>query len=490
MRARHLQALAGITALAAVLRFSTLDVQSFSPDEGVTVALLRDDFRGMLSTIPHTESTPPLYYVLAWVWTRAFGDGEVGLRSLSALLGTVTVPVVYAAARQLASARVGLVAAALTAVSPFLVWYSQEGRAYALLILLAATSLLLMARVRAEGAEERRTLALWALSCALALATHYYAVFLVAAEAALLAAPVRRRRDVLAAAGAALAVGAGHLPLALDQRETGNFTAFIDAIPLGQRVKEVPKKFLVGEQGTPGDYGSLVEALVPVAAVSAAVALGLLLGARGRERAGGLAALAVGGGAVAVPLLMALAGFDYFAAYLLIGAWPALAVAAAAGLAGGAGGRAGLAAAAVLGAAMLCATVAVPAGDELRRWDFRDAAEALGDPAGARVVVATPDSSFAPLAAYRDGLELLGERRLPVTEVVVLGMRSQDDSSLRPGAVEAARRPVPAFRTVERRDQDDFAIVRFRSARPVALTPAELGASGLGSAAPTLIVQR
>ena len=50
----------------------------------------------MLRPIPTTESTPPLYYVLARGWAVVFGTGEVGLRSLSALLGTLTIPVVYA----------------------------------------------------------------------------------------------------------------------------------------------------------------------------------------------------------------------------------------------------------------------------------------------------------------------------------------------------------------------------------------------------------
>ncbi|MEA2373686.1 MAG: mannosyltransferase, partial [Thermoleophilaceae bacterium] len=62
-------ALVALTALAAALRFSTLGVQSFSADEGVTVALLQMPLGRMLSTIPHSESTPPLYYVLAWLWT-------------------------------------------------------------------------------------------------------------------------------------------------------------------------------------------------------------------------------------------------------------------------------------------------------------------------------------------------------------------------------------------------------------------------------------
>ena len=67
--------------------------------------LTRMDLGRMLETIGDTESTPPVYYVAAWVWKRILGDGEVGLRSLSALAGVATVPVAYAAGRTLLGTR-------------------------------------------------------------------------------------------------------------------------------------------------------------------------------------------------------------------------------------------------------------------------------------------------------------------------------------------------------------------------------------------------
>jgi Dolichyl-phosphate-mannose-protein mannosyltransferase len=73
----------------------------------------------MVDAVPHSEPTPPLYYVVAWFWSRIFGTDEAGLRSFSALIGTATVPATYAAARQFLSQRSAFVAAALVAVSPF-----------------------------------------------------------------------------------------------------------------------------------------------------------------------------------------------------------------------------------------------------------------------------------------------------------------------------------------------------------------------------------
>src|SRR5215213_3124088 len=177
----HAGALAAIVALAAALRFATLTTQSYWLDEAVTVDLLHKSFGGMLSAIPDGESTPPLYYVLAWLWTHVFGTGEAGLRSLSALIGVATVPVAYAAAARLVTRRTGLVVAAIVAVNPLLVWFSQEARAYALLVLLTAVSLLLFARVLERPA--RHDLVWWAVASALALAAHYFALFVVVPQA-------------------------------------------------------------------------------------------------------------------------------------------------------------------------------------------------------------------------------------------------------------------------------------------------------------------
>src|SRR5919197_1329088 len=145
--------LIALTLAGAALRFATLDLQSFWYDEAVTVGLVRHDLWGMLDRIPGSESTPPLYYVIAWLWTRAFGTGEVGIRSLSALLGTAAIPAFYLAARELTrSEGAALGVAALAAFNPLLVWYSQEARTYALLTLLGALSLYFFARALNESA--------------------------------------------------------------------------------------------------------------------------------------------------------------------------------------------------------------------------------------------------------------------------------------------------------------------------------------------------
>src|SRR5207248_3731615 len=137
-----------LTALAAVLRFATLGHQSFWLDESYALGDIRfHSLSGMLGWMRVHEMTPPLYFFAARGWTHLFGTSEVGLRSLSALLGTATVPLVYLAGATLRSRRLGLVAAGFAAFSPLLVWYAQEGRNYALLVFLAAIAFLAFANL-------------------------------------------------------------------------------------------------------------------------------------------------------------------------------------------------------------------------------------------------------------------------------------------------------------------------------------------------------
>ena len=54
-----------VTAVAAVVRFVGIGDQSFWVDETVTARLVSGSFSDLVSALPHSESTPPLYYLLA-----------------------------------------------------------------------------------------------------------------------------------------------------------------------------------------------------------------------------------------------------------------------------------------------------------------------------------------------------------------------------------------------------------------------------------------
>src|SRR4051812_20123461 len=295
-------ALAGIMAGAVALRVWALARQGFWYDEAMTARLVAETPGQMLAALPHTESTPPLYYLLASGWARLFGDTEAGLRSLSALAGTAAVPVTFLAARDVSSRRAGLVAALLVAVNPVLVWYSQEARAYSLFVLVTALSFWLFARAHARPTIRR--LVAWGLVSALALCTHYFAVFVVAAEALLLLAvrraPLRRR---LAGAGIVAAAAGALAGLAWTQHTHARWQG---VFALRVRAEQLPTQLLAGF--TPPATRLALGLIAAAAAV--AVVLGLCLGSR-FERRGALLAGAVATAAVLVPIGIAALGIDY-----------------------------------------------------------------------------------------------------------------------------------------------------------------------------------
>src|SRR5579875_609271 len=231
-------ALVALVLLAAALRFSTLTDQSYWLDEAQAAHELGLSLPSMLGAWSAAEWNPPLYLLVAWPWAHVLGTGPGALRSLSALLGVGLVVLVYLCGRELVSGAAGLVAAALAAVDPFTIWYSQEAREYSLLLVLCAASLLSFARAHRAGA--RRDLLWWAVLSALAILTQYFAGFLVFAEGALLLRR-SRSRTALAACAAQVAVLVPFVPHLLPRLRQP--ALFITSVPLGRRIQEVPVAF-------------------------------------------------------------------------------------------------------------------------------------------------------------------------------------------------------------------------------------------------------
>ncbi len=380
-RSRTFWIVAGLTVLAAVLRFATLGVQAYHHDEIVTASrVLRDGFWHAMEAVGFSESAPPLYYALAWVWTQLTGTGEVGLRSVSALAGVATVPVAYLLGAELRGRRAGIVAAALVAVNPMLLWYSQEARSYALLALLTAAAALYFVR----ALNSPRDVTLWGVFSALALATHYFAIFPIALEAAWLL--WRRRREAVAGLWIVALAGLALAPLAIHQMSLGH-AEWIGDRSLGHRIWEAGVTFAVGETG---DIVSRPETVLP-AALPAMLA-GLLLLAlredRGERRAGGLM-LAVAAATVAGPLALALIApdKDYVLARNLLPALVPLLVAVAIGVTSRRARRTGTVIASVLVAYSLGFCVWVNLSPAWQRPDWNAVAVRLGEPEAPRAIV-------------------------------------------------------------------------------------------------------
>jgi mannosyltransferase len=462
-------ALAGIvalTVLAAVLRLYRLGHQGFWFDEANTALLVHLSPGKMLGLVPQTESTPPLYYCVAWVWARIFGYGETALRSLSALAGVLTVPVAYAAGRKLISVRAGLIAAALTACNPLLVWYSQEARSYALLVLLSAASLLAFAYLLER--PTRWTAAAWVLCSALALATHYYAVLVLVPEAMWLLATRRRERATQVGVGLVALCGLALIPLAVSQRGTGR-ADWIAHSPFGRRVAEIFPQFAAG-------FTSVAYSVIePLALALAILGLVLLLTRSGpRERHGGLIAGSIALGGLLLALLLVAGGVDNLLTRNLLAIWMPAALAVAGGFAARRTRVLGVGAAVALCSLGVASAIGIASNRDFQRPDWRGVARVLGArPAGgARAILVQHYRDLLPLSLYLPRLRFIGRHGASVSELDVVSFTSPPSAgfcwwgsacNLWPSRMQPAY-AIPGFRPVWRRRVYQFTILHLVAA--------------------------
>jgi mannosyltransferase len=184
-----LLALLSIMLLGAVLRFYGLGFQSLWGGE-----LASWDFGGRdtISRVVQDGSQPPFYFLVLHLARWIFGDSEWTLRLPSAIAGWLCIPAIYFLGKKLYSEREGIMAALLVAVLWPTVYYSQEARPYALLILLSILTFYfwwdLMQGHRYRGALPRREAVCYIVCAVLCAYTHYFGLLFVLLQAAALAA--------------------------------------------------------------------------------------------------------------------------------------------------------------------------------------------------------------------------------------------------------------------------------------------------------------
>jgi 4-amino-4-deoxy-L-arabinose transferase-like glycosyltransferase len=386
---RHLP-LTGILVLAALLRLVGLGSRSLWLDEGAEYDVIHGSLGHLFERVADRESTPPLSYLYEWAWTKAIGTSEFALRLPFALLGIALVVVMYAAARSLAGRRAGLIAAALAACNPMLVWHAQDARAYTPLALALAGTIWALAERRAWW---------WAALATGALATHHFAIFMVAPEAAWL---LRERGR---AAWRHVAVPAVALvPLALlAAAQSGGRSAWIAGISLFTRLVQIPVGFLEGYQ-----LSHTAGALLGVCLLAAV--LPGLLAAWGHPA--GRTMLGLATIAILLPLAGVLVGRDYLLHRNVIGALVAVTPAVAIGCDRL---RFGMPLVAGVCAIWIAITVATAGDPKYGREDWRGAIRAT---TSAQAVLLVPDAGAPVTMYYRPALAKVDRARVSSVAMV------------------------------------------------------------------------
>ena len=229
-----------------------LDAQNLWLDEAFSLQRAESSWPALIAgalpltdgvrTVDTTDQHPFAYFVFLGLMLRAAGISEFALRFPAVIAATLLVPAAWALARRLTRSRVlprsaPVWAALLVAINPFYLWFGQEVRMYAQVALLALVSTYLLLRWADAAAGRRRRLALigYVVAICLLLSTHYFAVLILPAHAAVVIQTLGRqrpRRAVLATAILlALALIPAGLALALFARDPNAGTNWAQISP-------------------------------------------------------------------------------------------------------------------------------------------------------------------------------------------------------------------------------------------------------------------
>ena len=179
--------------------FRTLPLNQVLTLDGLLQPLQVVPLVGPKAVVEHlmAESThPPLYFLLAHFWMRLFPSNEGwvtiwAVRSLPALLGASSIPAMFGLGWLAFRSRlIAHLAALLMAVSPYAVYLAQEARHYTLVSLWVIASLSCWVLVLQIGSKSKPLPlwlgGVWIAVNACGMATHYFFVLTLFAEALVL----------------------------------------------------------------------------------------------------------------------------------------------------------------------------------------------------------------------------------------------------------------------------------------------------------------
>lgn len=181
-------AIAALTLGVFALYVRYLGRQSLWFDEGLSVLFAARPLPQLFHTLIYEDLHPPLYYLLLHFWMVLAGNSEWAVRMPSLFAAVLLVPLSFAVVREMWDQpahmsttwhALGISAAALIGVSPFIAYYAQETRMYSLaaMLVLATT----WAFLRATRTAARSWWLCFSCLLAASLYTQYFAAFVLPA---------------------------------------------------------------------------------------------------------------------------------------------------------------------------------------------------------------------------------------------------------------------------------------------------------------------
>lgn len=175
---KHFQKiLFGITIAALLIRAVNITYASLWSDELYSMLSVHPDNSIYEMLYLQRKDQPPLYFVVLRVWTTVFGFNDFSARTLSILIGILSVYSIGLVTKIIFNARTGLVAALLTAFSFTQVEHSLEARFYGLLFLLITFSVYTYYLVTKK--DSLFHIVLHAFVCALVMLAHQFGALVI-----------------------------------------------------------------------------------------------------------------------------------------------------------------------------------------------------------------------------------------------------------------------------------------------------------------------
>jgi mannosyltransferase len=146
-------------------------------DEAFSVRAANFGFKDMITAIGK-DTAPPLHTIILHFWIKLFGYSDISVRMPSLIFGFASIIIFYYLLKLVFKDKKLIISALiLFAFNPVLVWYSQEARAYAMMLFFSLTSLYLTVQIINQKKINNISLVALSFTTLLGLYTHNLFIF-------------------------------------------------------------------------------------------------------------------------------------------------------------------------------------------------------------------------------------------------------------------------------------------------------------------------
>lgn len=229
MQKKNLVALAVIvlTAIGFFIRLYHLDWQCLTVDELITQrAASQGSLFECISWSMWHEYNPPLYNTLAYAFSALIG-GVAAIRIPALICGTLTIPAMFFLGREIKNETLGLMSAGFVTFLFPLVYYSQNARAYTLVMLFFILYLYIFIEIY-RGQNDAMYIVGLVVFGMLCLWSHFFSVVPIAVSLLILAL---KNKNI--SSGIFVLLAAFGIAFSIYSRDVFNHLFSVDSIPHG-----------------------------------------------------------------------------------------------------------------------------------------------------------------------------------------------------------------------------------------------------------------